>query len=71
VLALHRARWVAGGAVRVPDGSFKSTLATVETSPRIDPGIAERKYYIAGVGDIREHTVKGNHEQIQLVSVTH
>jgi hypothetical protein len=60
----------AGGPVRVPSGSYHKTLLTVETSPRIDPGVAERKYYVAGIGDIKEHTVSGNHEQIRLVRVT-
>lgn len=70
--ALDRARVLgSGGAVTVPYGAYKHTLLTVETSPRIDPGVSERKYYVAGVGDIKEHTVSGNHEQIQLVSVTH
>ena len=40
-------------------------------APKLDPGVAERKYYVAGLGDIKEQTVSGNHEQIQLVSVTH
>ena len=61
----------AGGPLRVPYGSYNHTLLTVETSPRIDPGVAERKYYVAGVGDVKEHTVSGNHEQIRLVAVTH
>ena len=70
--ALDQARVLgSGGPVNVPYGSFKHTLLTVETSPRLDPGVRERKYYVAGVGDIKEHTVSGNHEQIQLVSVTH
>jgi hypothetical protein len=70
--ALDQARVLGRGAPQtVPYGSYKKTLMTVETSPKIDPGIAERKYYVAGVGDIREHTVSGNHEQIKLVSVTH
>jgi hypothetical protein len=60
-----------GGPVTVPYGSFRHTLLTVETSPRLDPGVRERKYYVAGVGDVKEHTVSGNHEQIRLVSVTH
>jgi hypothetical protein len=59
-----------GGPVRVPYGSFKDTLLTVETAPKLDPGVAERKYYVAGLGDIKEHTVSGNREQIELVSVT-
>jgi hypothetical protein len=70
--ALDQARVLGrGGPVKVPYGSYKQTLVTVETSPKIDPGVAERKYYVAGVGDIKEHTVSGNHEQIQLVSITH
>ena len=70
--ALDQAR-VSGpdGAVRVPAGSFKHTLLTVETAPRLDPGVAERKWYVAGVGDVWEHTVHGNHEQIKLVRITH
>jgi hypothetical protein len=60
-----------GGALTVPAGSFPQTLLTEETAPRLDPGVAERKYYVAGLGDVKEQTVSGNHEQIQLVSVTH
>jgi hypothetical protein len=70
--ALDQARVLgSGGPVKVPYGSYKHTLLTVETSPQIDPGVAERKYYVAGVGDIKEHTVSGNHEQIKLVSISH
>jgi hypothetical protein len=70
--ALDQARNLgSGGPIKVTYGSFTHTLATVETAPKLDPGVAERKYYVAGVGDIKEHTVSGNHEQIQLVSITH
>jgi hypothetical protein len=69
--ALDQARVLGGGGpVRVPYGAFKRTLETVETSPRIDPGVAEHKFYVAGVGDIKEHTVSGDHELIRLISVT-
>ena len=69
--ALDQARVVGdGGSVSVPYGSYKSTLLTVETAPQLDPGVAERKWYVAGVGDIKEHTVSGNHEEIVLVGVT-
>jgi hypothetical protein len=69
--ALDQARVLgSGGHMKVPYGSYKSTLATVETSPKIDPSVRERKYYVAGVGDVKEQTVSGNHEQIELVSVT-
>jgi hypothetical protein len=60
-----------GGPLAVPFGSFKKTLLTEESAPQIDPGVAERKYYVAGVGDIKEHTVSGNQEEIVLVAVTH
>jgi hypothetical protein len=70
--ALDQARVLGpGGRVTVPYGSFGETLLTVETAPKLDPGVAERKWYVAGVGDIKEHTVSGNHEEIVLVSVTH
>jgi hypothetical protein len=59
-----------GGAVSVPAGSYKSTVLTEETSPRLEPGIAERKWYVAGVGNVREQGVKGEHDTIELVSVT-
>ena len=60
-----------GGAVSVPFGSFQQTLLTEETAPKLDPGVNEQKYYVAGLGDVKEHTISGNHEEIELVSVTH
>ena len=60
-----------GGPIQVPDGHFTKTLLTVETAPTLDPGVAEDKYYVAGLGDIKEQTVSGNHEEIELVRVTH
>jgi hypothetical protein len=69
--ALDQARVLgSGGPLKVRYGSFEHTLLTVETSPQIDPGVAERKYYVAGVGDVKEKTVSGNREQIELVSVS-
>jgi hypothetical protein len=70
--ALDQARVIgSGGPATVPNGSYKKTLLTVETAPKVDPGVAERKYYVRGVGDIWEHTVSGNHEQIKLISISH
>jgi hypothetical protein len=71
-VALDQAKVLgSGGPVKVPQGSYNTTLKTVETAPKVDPGVAEQKYYVAGVGDIKEQTVRGNHEHIQLVSITH
>ncbi len=70
--ALDQARVLgSGGPIEVPSGSYPNTLLTVETSPQIDPGVAEDKYYVAGLGDVKEETVSGNHEEIELVRVTH
>jgi hypothetical protein len=69
--ALDQARVLgSGGPIAVRAGSYKRTLLTEETAPQLDPGVAERKYYVAGLGDVKEQTVRGNREQIQLVSVT-
>jgi hypothetical protein len=57
------------GSVTVPDGSFKRVLVTLERSP-LEPQ-TEKKYYVAGVGEVKEQVVKGHHEAFELVSVTH
>jgi hypothetical protein len=58
------------GPVKVPYRTFEKTLATVETSG-LEPGAAEKKYYAAGIGNVLERVVKGNHERFALVSVSH
>jgi hypothetical protein len=70
--ALDQARVLgSGGRVTVQAGSYAHTLLTAETSPKLDPGVVERKYYAKGVGDVKEQTIKGNHERIELIRVTH
>ena len=59
----------ASGALHVPAGTFTRPLATIEWSP-VEPQL-EKKYYVAGLGEIREEVVQGGHEQFQLVKVTH
>jgi hypothetical protein len=44
-------------------------LVTLERSP-LEPQ-TERKYYVRGVGEVKETVVKGHHEAFSLVSVTH
>jgi hypothetical protein len=58
-----------GGTVKVPDGTFKRPLVTSEYSP-LEPQ-TEQKYYVAGLGEIKERVVKGHHEEFQLASITH
>ena len=31
----------------------------------------EKKYYVAGLGEVMEQVVQGGHEQFQLVNVPH
>jgi hypothetical protein len=57
------------GTVKVPYGTYKGALVTSEFSP-LEPQ-TEQKYYVAGLGEIKEKVVKGHHEEFQLVSVTH
>jgi hypothetical protein len=59
------------GSATVPFGSFgHSSLVSKEWSP-LEPGVVEHKYYAAGVGDIKEVTVKGPSETLGLVKVEH
>jgi hypothetical protein len=55
--------------VKVPNGTYKRTLVTVEWSP-VEPQL-EKKTYASGVGEIEEQVTAGGHERFQLVSITH
>jgi hypothetical protein len=67
--ALDQARVLGlSSRVDVPYGAFARVLATIEWSP-VEPQL-EKKYYVAGVGEIKEQVVAGGREQFQLVSVT-
>jgi hypothetical protein len=68
--ALDQARVLGlSGPVRVAAGTFKRVLVTIEWSP-VEPQL-EKKYYVAGIGEIKEEVVQGGHERFQLVQVTH
>jgi hypothetical protein len=58
------------GSVNVPYGSFDHVLVTEEFTP-LEKNVVERQYYVAGVGDIVEATVKGEPERIELVDIKH
>jgi hypothetical protein len=58
------------GSAKVPYGSFDHVLVSKEWSP-LEPGVVEHKYYAAGVGDVKEVTVKGPSETLGLVNVRH
>ena len=58
------------GSATVPYGSFDHALVTYEWTP-LEPNIAERKYYAAGVGTVLEVAVKGPPERLELIDVKH
>jgi hypothetical protein len=58
------------GSVTVPYGSFDHVLVTKEWSP-LEPGAVAHKYYAAGVGNVKEVSVKGPSERIELVNLKH
>jgi hypothetical protein len=55
--------------VSVPFVSSNNALRTREWTP-LEPGVIDNKYYVRGIGTVREITVKGPLERLQLVSFT-
>ena len=54
--------------VTVPYGSYSNVIKTKEFSG-LEPDVVEQKYYADSVGDIKEKTLKGSKEGIELVEV--
>ncbi len=52
--------------VQSPFVSSHHAVETKEWTP-LEPGIVEHKYYVRGVGDVKEKTVKGGRERLQLI----
>jgi hypothetical protein len=57
-------------SVTVPALSSKHALRTRETTP-LERGVVDAKFYVRGVGTVKEATVKGGDEHLELVSVKH
>jgi hypothetical protein len=55
--------------VSVPFVSSHNALRTREWTP-LEPGVIDNKYYVRGIGTVREITVKGPVERLRLVSFT-
>jgi hypothetical protein len=53
--------------VSVPFVSTRHAIRTKEWTP-LEPGVVDNKYYVAGVGTVREAAVKGPVERLRLVS---
>jgi hypothetical protein len=54
--------------VTVPYGTFHHALRTAEHS-RLEPNVVDNKYYVRGIGEVKELTVKGPRERLGLVEV--
>lgn len=54
--------------VTVPYGSFDHALRTRETTV-LEPAVVDSKYYVQGVGEVAELSVKGPHEAFRLVEI--
>jgi len=61
VISLH-------AKVQVPYVTSKNALLTKEWTP-LEPGVIDHKYYVRGIGNVLEQTVKGGDERNTLISV--
>jgi hypothetical protein len=67
--ALDQARVLGtSAAVRVPDGSTRRALVTIEWSP-VEPQL-EKKLYVRGLGEVQEEVIAGGHERFRLTRTT-
>jgi hypothetical protein len=55
-------------SVKVPYASFSNVLKTKEFS-LLEPGVVDNKWYAKKVGEVKEATVKGGNDFLNLVSV--
>jgi hypothetical protein len=54
--------------VTVPYGSFRHALRTAEWTA-LEPDVLDNKYYVKGVGEVAELSVKGPREALRLVEI--
>lgn len=54
--------------ITVPYGTFAHALRTKEWTP-LEPGVLDAKYYVRGIGQVAERTVRGGSERAVLVDV--
>jgi hypothetical protein len=53
--------------ISTPAASSRHALLTQETTP-LEPGVLDHKTYIRGIGTVREATIKGGDERLELMS---
>jgi hypothetical protein len=54
--------------VAVPYGSFRHALRTEETTA-LEPAVVDNKYYVKGIGEVAELSVRGPREGLKLVEI--
>jgi hypothetical protein len=54
-------------SIDTPTGTFTDALLTRDWTP-LEPGVAEEKLYVAGIGKVAERTVEGGSGGVALVS---
>jgi (2Fe-2S) ferredoxin len=54
--------------ITVPHGSFRHALRTEETNA-LEPDVLDNKYYVEGIGEVAELSVKGPREALKLVEI--
>ncbi len=55
-------------SVMVPYSSFDHAMRTTEWTP-LEPGVRDGKFYVQGIGEVREVTVRGPFEELVLEQV--
>jgi hypothetical protein len=55
-------------SVKVPYGSFHNAFRTEERTA-LEPGVIDNKFYVRGLGEVKEVTVQGGTESLELVDV--
>jgi len=56
-------------SITVPYGSFTGAMRTEEWTP-LEPDVLDNKYYVKGIGEVKEVAVKGGQEELALTSVS-
>ena len=54
-------------AVKVPAGSYGDAVQTLEWTP-LEPDVLSEKFYVEGIGEVRELDVVGGDERLELVA---
>jgi hypothetical protein len=56
-------------SVKVPAGTYTGALLTKEWTP-LEPDVLDHKWYVRGIGEVKELAIKGPKEELDLVSVS-